>query len=255
MISGDIAIALSEAGIKSGDVLMIHGDAIVGAQIKSYGSDSGLHVLLDEILKYLGDHGTLIIPSFTYSFTKSEVFDLDHTKSDVGHFSEFFRFMPGVVRSSNPLFSVCAIGKHKSQFQNSSIFDSFGSDSCFGVLERLNGRVMCLGCDFDTTFIHYVEQMNAVPYRYFKNFRGVIVKDSEFREITTSYYVGDLSVKYRTNLKCLKEYLIDLNKLVIVPFGRFASYTVSCKDLVEGCSTLLAKDGYALIEEGVHERR
>jgi len=255
MISVDISTALYEAGVERGDALMIHGDSIVGAQIKSNGDDSGLQILLDEILNYLGDQGTLIVPSFTYSFTKSEVFDLDHTKSNVGHFSEYFRSIPGVVRSSNPLFSVCAIGKHKSQFQNSCIFDSFGLDSCFGVLDRLNGRLMNLGCDFMVTFVHYVEQMNSVPYRYYKSFQGKIIKDTQIREVTTSYFVGDLSLKYGANLTRLKEYLIGHNKLAVVPFGRFASYTVSCRDFVEGCDILLANDDYALIEEGAHEYR
>jgi len=249
MNPGEISEALFKAGVMRGDVLMIHGDSIVAAQIKQIKDRAGLQILFDEILNYLGEQGTLVIPSFTYSFTKPEIFDIEDTSSTVGYFSEYFRLLPGVVRSSNPLFSVCAIGKHKLAFKNSSISDCFGPDSCFGVLNDLNGRLMNLGCDFMVTFVHYVEQMVNVSYRYHKKFSGEIKSDTGLQHVVTNYFVGDMSLRYHADLSVLKQQLLETNKLAVVPFGRFASYTVSCSDFLEGCKNVLSEDKYGLIEE------
>ena len=44
-----------------------------------------------EILTEYFKKGTIIIPTFSYSFTKKETFDPTNTKSEVGIFSEIFR--------------------------------------------------------------------------------------------------------------------------------------------------------------------
>ena len=86
--------------------------------------------------------GTLVIPSFTYSFNRNESFDVDRTKSSLGNFSESFRKMDDVTRTRQPIFSFCSLGKHSELFCSSDITDCFGELSGFGLLHSLNAKLM-----------------------------------------------------------------------------------------------------------------
>jgi len=250
----EVRQSLDSAGIKPGDILMVHGDAIVAAQLNLNSLDKVTSLLL-EIVSYLGNEGTLVIPSFTYSFTKSELFDVAKSESAVGIFSEKFRLLDGVVRSKHPIFSVCAIGKYKNDFENSDCIDSFGKDSCFALIHKLDGKVMNLGCEFMITFAHYVEQMHAVSYRYFKDFHGSVTLNGKNTSACARYFVGDPNIQYHLNLARIKKLLVAENKLKIVPFGRFASYTIKANDFYQYAKYMLEQDEYSLIEEGNGKRR
>ena len=125
LTTSDIFSAMESLNISPGDVIMIHGDAIIAAQINANKKEQ-IYLFIKEIFNYLGKTGTIVFPSFTYSSTKSEVFNVQKTESKVGLFSEKFRSYKGVVRSKNPIFSVCSYGKHKSEFEDSCVEDCFG---------------------------------------------------------------------------------------------------------------------------------
>ena len=86
----EIRKALKKSGVRRNDTLMLHGDAGVAAQINSVKNDK-LKIFFDEIIKYLGKEGTLLVPTFTYSFCHDESFIVEKTPSSLGLFSENFR--------------------------------------------------------------------------------------------------------------------------------------------------------------------
>ena len=58
---------------------------------------------LDELYSPLG----ILVPAFTYSFTKTGIYDRAHTPSEVGRFGEEIRLaFPPAQRTMNPVFSV-----------------------------------------------------------------------------------------------------------------------------------------------------
>ncbi len=119
----EIHVSLKNSDIKPGDTLLIHGDSVVAAQITEVPAKRRLSILFKEIIKYLGENGTLVIPTFTYSLTKNKLFDVNNTKSSIGIFSEYFRNIPGTVRSSHPIFSMSAIGKKEKIYGNLIMMD------------------------------------------------------------------------------------------------------------------------------------
>jgi aminoglycoside 3-N-acetyltransferase len=248
----EIHAALIDSGIRPGDTLMIHGDAIVAAQLSSIPRNLRLDAFFHEVISFLGPEGTLIVPSFTYSFTLSEVYSVQASKSKVGLFSEVFRAKFPNSRTKHPMFSVVAIGKNKDYFLSSTINDCFGDNTIFDQLFKLDAKLMTLGCDIlRITFTHYVEQKFGVNYRYFKYFSGDIVDDiNTLNGITSRYFVGDQNLKYSLNLKKLKENLLLNNFIHIIPFGRVAAYTVTAKNYFYVATDMLALDMYSLIEEG-----
>lgn len=247
----EISQSLKAAGIDSGDTVMLHGDSIVAAQLRSIPDDRRLQYFFEEVLNYLGKNGTLVIPSFSYSFTSSEKFDVLHSPSKVGKFSECFRSLFPKLRSKNPLFSVVAVGRLEEEFKSASVIDCFGEDSCFGMLKKYEAKLMCLGCNFNqVTFFHHVEQTFGVSYRYFKWFSGEIINGNHSESIKTRYYVGNTELNYTLNLNRLKNDLIANQLLKMSPFGRIGSYAVSAVDFYNNAEFLLRKNEYSLIEEG-----
>ena len=153
----DISFAMEALNVLPGDVIMIHGDAIVAAQLEGNKSKK-IYNFINEIISFLGKKGTIVFPSFTYSSTKSEIFNVQKSQSVVGLLSESFRKYDGVVRSRNPIFSVCSFGKYKKDFEYSCINDCFGENSCFGLLHSYGGKLINIACNFEVTYLHYVEQ-------------------------------------------------------------------------------------------------
>ena len=173
-------------------------------------------MLFDAFDEVLSSSGTLIMPSFTYSATKNEPFDVENTPSTVGDLSEYFRKMDDVIRSSDPNFSVLARGLRAKDFSNVSVDDAFGPDSAFGLVNKLNAWLVCLACSLDRiTFTHFVEQKVGVKYRYTKKFPFEIVKSSLTRTGQTKYYVRDLTIDSTINLSGLKEILTKKTMIFI----------------------------------------
>lgn len=246
-----IVAALGACGIGAGDVLMMHSDALVAAQFRSVPEEQRLDLVLDAVLAALGPSGTLVIPTFTYSFTKGEVFDLDYSPSTVGQLTESFRRRSGVLRSRHPLFSVAVHGPFAQTFAASATGDCFGPGTAFDLLYRHGGKIACLGCGFDRiTFVHYVEQCAQVDYRYNKRFDGLIRRDGVEVAGSVSYLVRDLARDTPCDLGRLKRRLQETNKLRSAAIGRVGLLAVTTQDFLETANALLAEDPAALIREG-----
>ena len=202
----DIFKSFRKAGIFPSDTVMIHGDSGVAAQFKIPSNINKIEYMISSIKSYFSNKGTVIVPTFSYSFTKKESYNKFSTPSDIGDFSNYFWKSEKVKRSNNPIFSVASIGKYSDEFANSRIDDCFGKDTAFDLLYKLNGKIICLGCEFNRiTFVHYVEQKYNVHYRYFKNFSGYIYLNNKPIYLDTSYYVRNLQI----NSDC------DLDKFVV----------------------------------------
>ena len=66
MNPADIKKILIKSGLKKGDTLMLHGDAGVSVSIIS-DKKNKLNIIFDEIIDYLGDKGTILVPTFTFT--------------------------------------------------------------------------------------------------------------------------------------------------------------------------------------------
>ncbi len=219
------AECLSGLKIARGDTVFLHSDAIVVAQFPGLDAEQRIHALLDAIDDYLGPNGTLVLPTFTYSFTKNEVFDVLKTPSTVGMITDIFRRRPGVSRNADPIFSVAASGAGRAEFAGTNSRECFGADSIFGLLHRRNAWIAGLGCGFNTTFVHYVEKCAGVNYRYEKLFTGTIVADSgSQRRSEASYFVRDLQRKTASSQSWLERVLNSEGLLRDAALGRLRAW-------------------------------
>tara|TARA_B100000989_G_scaffold145077_1_gene108099 strand:- start:20015 stop:20923 length:909 start_codon:yes stop_codon:yes gene_type:complete len=103
----DIELFLKRLNIKKGDTLFVHSSWKELRQANFTAKE-----LLEFLIKYLGQEGTLCMPAFPASQSKITEFNVKHTPSAAGLLTEIFRRYPGVKRSVNLNHSVVALGKH-----------------------------------------------------------------------------------------------------------------------------------------------
>jgi aminoglycoside 3-N-acetyltransferase len=246
-----VAAQFKKCGVSQGDVLFLHCDALGIADLCGINFDQKSDALFEGILDLLGPEGTLILPTFTYSATKGEVYDVQETKSDVGLLTEQFRKKMGVKRSLNPVFSVAAIGDLSNDFAFSSAIDCFGNDTCFGLLYKHNSWIFTLGCSFDRiTFIHYVDQIAGVDHRFIKIFPARVRSENDFKFFDVKYLVRDPGRKTSTKLDRLKNRLIDNGKLQYAEMGRALLSGVKAQDFYNEAFEMIKAKSNVHIEEG-----
>lgn len=169
----DVVEALKNVGLQNGDTVFIHSN--IGFYGRMEGADNadalcgGFFQALKEVV---GLDGTIVVPTFSYSFCHSEEYHVNTTPSGCGMFSEYVRKQEDVIRSMDANFSVAAWGKLKEYYTRDCAHESFGKGSFFERFHLQHGKILCMNMDCGSTFVHYLEKLRDVPYRYNKAFNG-----------------------------------------------------------------------------------
>jgi len=239
--------SLSDVGLNHGNIVLVHADAGVAAQYVAATKADKLNQFISALKQYFYE-GTLLVPSFTYSATKGEVFEPYSTKSEVGLFSEVFRTSIDVQRTTHPIFSFSVWGKNKERFLHLEDSTCFGNGSLFDEFYKANGILCCIGCSLDrVTFIHFVEQQVQVYYRYLKNFEAKVRKGTKVRAFQTSYFVRSLELDTTTDLTRVKQRALDTEKLRVSAIGRFPIQAISSHSFFQIAVELYREDQNSLI--------
>ncbi|MGA8270733.1 MAG: AAC(3) family N-acetyltransferase [Candidatus Sulfotelmatobacter sp.] len=249
----DVTNALVSIGVMEGNTILVHPDAIVAAQFPPMANEQRLDLLIEAIEAAIGASGTLVIPTFSYSFTKGEPFDVLHTPSSVGMVSERFRGLPGVCRSADPIFSFACRGPLARELCAIPVRECFGTVSVFAALHDLNAEIIDLGCSMTRggTFVHYVETAHGVDYRYRKVFTGTVISPGgQTCDCSITYNVRDLNRRSEADLRRLHKRLAKEKKLRSADVGRSRILCVTAKDLFETGWKMLDEDPVAFIAEG-----
>lgn len=189
----DVARAFDQIGARRGDVVFSHSNiAFFGLPHGQQSAAGAAETIVSGIFDAIGDKGTLVVPTFTYSFAKDQVFDREHSTSTCGAFAEAIRKRSAASRSSDPLFSVAAIGARATEFTADAPVECFGPNSVWARLITADALIANLNLDAGSTLVHHVEKRLGVPYRYDKTFSGTIVEDGAARGAQAIYFVRDL---------------------------------------------------------------
>ena len=129
--------ALESAGIKKGDLVFTHiGYGFLGKPKNCENNEHVCQLILDSFLEILGDDGTLLVPTYTYSFCENHDFDVKNSPSTIGPFPEFFRKQKNVIRSEDPIFSVAGIGSKSKELLYNLPHTCFGKNSIYDRLRK-----------------------------------------------------------------------------------------------------------------------
>ncbi len=189
-----IEFCLAGLPLSAGDILFSHSN--VGFFGRMDGARDGADVcaaLAEAILARIAPGGTLVVPTFTYSFPNREIFDVRNSASKMGAFAEWLRRHPEARRSADPCYSVAALGARAAALTQDVPENSFGPGSFFDRFHRAGGKILNMNFDAGSTLVHYVERALRVPYRFDKVFAGTIREEGRDRSARSVIWVRYLS--------------------------------------------------------------
>lgn len=148
--------------------------------------------LLRALDSVLGDNGTLLVPTYTYSLGKGELFEPITTPSTIGPFSEFVRTSPGWLRSREPMLAVSGKGPAVKRLFADLPPTCYGYNSLYDRLVEADARIVTIGLDLHwATFRHHCEEVAQVPFRRSKRFSAQIrEQDTSITEQAWDYFAA-----------------------------------------------------------------
>lgn len=247
----DVIQSLKKTGLQKGDTVFIHSGLGKFGWVKGVRNKSELaNFVIDSLLEIIGDDGTMVVPTFTYSFTKREAYNVEDTTSTVGTLSEVFRKRNDARRSIHPIFSVAAIGPKVDFLTQNLDKTSFGKDSVFQRLLDTDAKYMFYGIDAEScTFIHLIEKNFGVPYRFDKIFSGEIIANGVKYKDTYTFYVRYLDKNVVTYLTRFQTDLEETGAMIKVKLGNGNIRAISTKQLYDEGMKMLERDVYYFLKE------
>lgn len=199
----NILESLKQIGATECKTLFIHSDIVFGAMNPDVKRRDFMQYLLGII--YNLNVENIIMPTFTYSFCNNKDFDVTKSKSLMGALSEFFRKSEGVYRTVDPLLSFAIKGNLADKIKKyEPTQNSLGKGSYFDFLtEQEDVKYLFFGADMADcfTYVHHVERLLNVPYRFDMEFNGNIVDEN-----------GNVTLKkWIINTQCAGVKLYDKN--------------------------------------------
>ena len=159
--------------LQAGDCVYIVSDMLELAKTeKSQGQRLNLDELIEELQKILGNKGTILLPTFNWDFCKGVGFDYYKTPVKTGALPKAALKRVDFDRTDHPLYSFAVWGSRREELLEIKSKDSFGPGTIFEKLYQWDAKVLVIGLMplSGVTYIHHVEQMVGVPYRYNKEF-------------------------------------------------------------------------------------
>ena len=242
--------ALRSGGIGPGDTVLVHLDLAALGEAEGASSPASRNALVREALfEVVGPQGTILVPTYSFSFCRQEDFDPETTPTVSGpwspgvDFPEEFRSLPGAVRSRDPIHSIAGVGPRATELLADVPATCFGEGSVFHRLLLAGAKVCTIGLGLDeATFRHYVEERIGVPYRFRKLFTGRVRENGAFRKMGWLYYVRILAENAFPDGSRLASLAESEGRCRVVPVGAGRISVISCRDFDELTERALRRD-------------
>ena len=203
-ISYEVLIeALNVWPFLKGKPLMVH------SALSSFGTTilGGANMVLDAFLDFLGEEGTLLMPTLSFSSVdeKHPYYNASTTPSDCGLLTQTFLKRKGVYRSAHVVSSAAAMGKDAKDFTAQHFHTPCAPDSPYGKLIERGGYVLFLGTDLDcNTLFHAAEEAVNPSYLQYAVIHNAHCIWQDGRE-----YVGDF-LRYDCYQQGIMRYLYKM---------------------------------------------
>lgn len=251
----DVYKSLLAVGADDCETLFLHSDVMLGIPAGGFRRSEYIGTLYNAIDK-LGVKN-LIVPTFTYSFCNGENYDVLNSPTSMGALNEFIRKLPDRYRTLDPLLSLSVPNNLKSYFDLN--IDkvcrggySLGKDSGLDKLHKMSGvKFLFLGARlYDCfTYLHYVECMRDVPYRFNMPFTGKIIDENGKSFETTQYiHTACTGVSLREDER-FENYLTKQGFLKKVRLGNSFVSAISEEDAYREINEVLSRDIYYFLNE------
>jgi len=246
----DIVRCLKIVGLKNGDKIFVHSNIGFFGKLKD--ADNGLKFYENfkkAIFEIIGYNGTLVVPTFTYSFMNNDIFDREKSSTVCGMFSEMVRNDSSSIRSNDPNFSVSAIGMDSNFFTENLSNHSFDSNSFWNRFLEKNGKICNFNFDSGSTFFHFVEKTLNVEYRFDKQFSGNFLSNQKIQNAVWTHFVFDHNKKnHWPNFEKFSKKANNLGLVKIKNLGKGQITCISARDTFDLIKNELKNDPSFLID-------
>lgn len=210
--------------------------------------------LLNSLLKIIYDLNvpTICMPTYTFSFCNGRDFDRQTSKSRMGAINEHFRIQPDVLRSGDPLMSVAIRGKDVSIIEEVGV-ESCGRNSSFDIIRRkANVKFLFLGPKIGDcfTYMHYLEWLYGVDYRYDRSFRGKVIKNGNPVDEESILFVRYNGIEPNNGSYKYEDEMYRRGLALRLPLGNAAVSIVGERDAAACYKEFLEKDPYFFVDKG-----
>ena len=157
--------ALVRIGVRPGRILMVH------SGLSRFGYVPGGPATVVAVLReLLGPDGTLVMPTHSNSVLGAAPYNPQTSRSNVGAITEYFRKLPGVLRSGHPTHSVAALGPAAEALTQSRRLHPAPLDrnGFWGRLYDRDGDVLLLCPIRSATIFHVGETWIGLPQGSFQ---------------------------------------------------------------------------------------
>lgn len=184
--------------LNKGDYVYVVSDVLNLAKVvKSHGKKFMPDQLISKMQTLVSVEGMLMFPTFNWDFCRGIAFDQNKTPVRTGALSKKALEKEGFLRTAHPIYSFAVWGRDQQLLTDMDPVDSFGPGTIFEYMDQQDAKVLVIGLPAlsGVTYIHHVEQMVGVPYRYNKEFRGTYVdREGNVSEKGYCMYVRDLDM-------------------------------------------------------------
>lgn len=235
---------LRALGIQAGDGLLVH------SAVQFLGKPAGgVEMYLEALREVIGHLGTVVVPAFNFAFALGEPYDPQETPAvGMGAFSEWLRRQPNALRSPHPMQSVAVVGQQAADLTRRDTLSAFDPGSAFERMLDLGYKLLLLGADERAvSMLHYCEQRAAVPYRYWKEFTGLVRTPDGLQTRTYRMFARDLDLDPQLTLKPVADELQRRGLWLSRPLNYGRLTTCTLRDFVDCTDRLLAQDPWALV--------
>tara|TARA_B100000161_G_C33547033_1_gene413549 strand:- start:159 stop:911 length:753 start_codon:yes stop_codon:yes gene_type:complete len=230
---------ISQIDIKKNDTVLIHSNLL--KLVRESGSrEKGSLIIenfIDYLLEIIGINGTLIFPTFTFSFSNKGITSYKNKDCETGILCKKALLRNKGLRSYSPVYSFTSIGRLSRKINSFIDLKPFRENSIFNLLEKNNCKILLINLNDNDglTYVHYVEAMLDVPYRKFKIFKGKIENKNNIEETYTELFVRNNNT-IKTDISDLQNYLLKKNLYNVSENMRLISmqrYRRECLELLD----------------------
>lgn len=211
--SDEFKKVLTDIGLTRDDCVFIHSSLKTIGKYEDDINPDLLGMITNTIFDLVGPKGLIAVPTFNFNFAKGDDFDVDNSPAEgMGIFSEFIRKSNDSKRTTHPMHSISILGENCDYIANLEGDTEFSEGSAFDYLLKKNCKILFLGNSFTETFFHIAEEKAKVPYRFWKTFRGNLIKNSIKKKIEIQYHARNLEMKPEPRVDNTKLYKFLDNK-------------------------------------------
>ncbi|HEY4245798.1 MAG TPA: DUF4910 domain-containing protein [Lacunisphaera sp.] len=246
----DLVNGLKQTGLQLGDTVFFQVSFHSLGQFE--GRAAGIEScesLCSALREVIGPGGTMLFPAYSFSFLRHEIFDVQNspalsgTWSASSEFLEYFLHLPGVIRSADPIHSVMGLGPNANELLTELPNTSFGKDCLHERLMNKGGKICGIGVSLaEASFLNYVEETAAVPFRYKKIFTGKI---HQHGRLIKQGWLSSVPIQADNGLPDgtrLEKRVRASGKMRTAHVGLGEIASAGCKDFLELASQEIARD-------------